>query len=85
MDGAWKMISDFVSLTQENGYFQSQRQKQLRSWFTKIIDEMLHRSLFDSPKMKSELQRMEQAVEQKQISPYEAGKRILEEFKREMK
>lgn len=84
MEGAWKMINDFVSLTQKNGYFQSQRQKQLRSWFTKIIDEMLHRSLFDSPKMKTELQKLEQAVEQKQISPYEAGKRVLEEFKREV-
>lgn len=84
MEGAWKMINDFVSLTQKNGYFQSQRQKQLRSWFTKIIDELLHRSLFDSPKMKTELQKLEQAVEQKQISPYEAGKRVLEEFKREV-
>src|SRR5690554_1800448 len=85
MDGAWQMITEFVTLTQKNGYFQLQRQQQLKSWFSKIIDEMLHRSLFDSPKMKSELLKLESQVEQKLISPYEAGKRVLEVFKGEVK
>jgi len=84
MEGAWQMIQDYLSLVKANHYFEKQRQEQLTGWFTKIIDEMLHRSLFDSPKMKAELQRLEQAVEQKQISPYEAGKRVLEVFKGEI-
>ncbi len=84
MDGAWQMVQDFVSQTQGNGFFAKQRQRQLRSWFIKTIDELLHRSLFSSENLKAKLRELENQVEQKQISPYEAAKVIFEAFKREL-
>ncbi|MEQ8907961.1 MAG: methylmalonyl Co-A mutase-associated GTPase MeaB [Vicingaceae bacterium] len=84
MDGAWQMVQDFVDHTQANGFFEKQRQKQLRSWFIKTIDELLHRSLFSSENLKSKLRELEQQVEQKEISPYEAAKVIFEAFKKEV-
>jgi LAO/AO transport system kinase len=85
MDGAWEIIKEYVAFTKENGFFQKQRQRQLRSWFIKTIDELLHRSLFSSKNLKAKLRKLEVQVEQKQISPYEAAKVIFEEFKRELK
>ncbi len=84
MDMAWQMIQDFKSTTLESGFFERQRQKQLRSWFIKTIDELLRRSLFSSENLKSKLQELELQVEQKEISPYEAAKVIFEAFKQEI-
>lgn len=84
MDGAWQMVQNFVDHTKGNGFFEKQRQKQLRSWFIKTIDELLHRSLFSSENLKSKLRELEQQVEQKKISPYAAAKVIFEAFKREV-
>lgn len=81
MDGAWVVIEEYVKSTTKNNYFDTQRRRQLRSWFRKTIDELMHRSLFEAPKVKKELLHLENQVEQKQISPYEAGKMVLEVFK----
>jgi len=78
MDGAWSIINEYVKLTSENGFFEKQRSRQLRSWFRKSIDELIKNSLFTSPKLKSKIQELEKAVSQKQISPYEAAKEVME-------
>src|SRR5690554_1721920 len=78
MDGAWNIIDEYVKLTTNNGFFEKQRSRQLRSWFRKSIDELIKNSLFTSPKLKSKIQELEKAVSQKQISPYEAAKEVME-------
>ena len=85
MDGAWKLIDDYRTQTKSNGFFDAQRKQQLKSWFLKSIDELLHRSLFKSSGIKNILSTLEKQVVEKQISPSEAAEKVFEEFKGNLK
>jgi len=81
MEGAWEMIKNYEEKTKNNDFFNSQRRQQLKSWFFKSIDDLLHRSLFESPDLKSTLKKLETQVLEKLISPAEAAEKLFEEFK----
>lgn len=78
MDVAWQIVDEYVKLTLENGFLQLQRRRQLRSWFRKTIDELIKSNLFSAPKIKSKIQELEEAVEEKRISSYEAAEEVIE-------
>ena len=62
MEGAWDMIKNYEEKTKNNDFFNSQRRQQLKSWFFKSIDDLLHRSLFESADLKNTLKKLETQV-----------------------
>jgi len=82
MEGAWELIKEYEEKTKENGFFNKQRQEQLKSWFFKSIDDLLHRSLFESADLKNTLNKLETKVLEKLISPAEAAEKVFEAFKK---
>tara|TARA_R110002096_G_scaffold352864_2_gene546007 strand:+ start:1942 stop:2964 length:1023 start_codon:yes stop_codon:yes gene_type:complete len=85
MDSAWKMVQDYITHTKDNGFFEKQRKKQLRFWFLKTIDELMHNSFYNSASLKGHLKELESKVEAKSISPFEAASEIFEAFKKSIK
>ena len=78
LDKAWELIDQYISLTKENHFFEQQRQHQLRLWFLKSIDQLIHHSLFASSSLKTTMNRLENEVAQKTISPTEAAEKVFE-------
>src|SRR5690554_597737 len=80
MDGAWDLVRQYAELTQKNGYFNLQRNRQLKSWFRKTIDGLIKNTLFKASGIQNKLLELEEAVEKKSISPYEAAEKMMEEI-----
>lgn len=81
LEKAWILVDSFITLTKENGYFEKQRQEQLKAWFQKSIQEQVNLRLFGNKGIKEKIFKLEQQVEQRSISPTEAAEQVFEEFK----
>jgi LAO/AO transport system kinase len=82
LDKAWQLIDDYIQLTKENNYFQSQRKSQLNAWFKKGIQERLNLALFGNERINAFIRELETQVIEKQVSPTEAAEQVFEEFKK---
>ena len=81
LEEAWKMIKEYKAFTSKNGFFESQRQIQLSSWFKRSVNDFLKMELLESNLMKELLSELESQVVKKTISPYEAAEKVIKEFK----
>ena len=82
LEKAWSLIENYLNITQQNGYFEKQRQGQLKAWFNKSIQEQVNVRLFGNTAVKEKISLLEQQVEQRNISPTEAAEQVFEEFLR---
>jgi LAO/AO transport system kinase len=77
----WEMVTEFLVLTKQNGYFESKRTKQNKEWLKKSITELLLHDFFASNKVKSSIKTMEQRIEHQQLSPFDAAIQLIELYK----
>ncbi len=73
-------INEFVSLTKQNGYFESNRKNQDLSLFELNIKNSLVDTFFQDKNMKSLYEKYRQKITSKEISPYEAADEILKTY-----
>jgi LAO/AO transport system kinase len=77
----WQMISEFLTLTRKNGYFEAKRAEQNKEWLKKSITDLLLQDFFTSAKVKSSIKKMEQSIANQRISPLDAAIQLIELYR----
>ncbi len=76
----WNTISEYVTLTHSNGYFQEKRNEQNQYWMMETINEQLKKHFFSHPKIIPALAQQKKAVALNEISPFAAAMALLETY-----
>lgn len=81
----WGLISHYFTLTKSNSHFEKLRTTQNKHWVIETIDNNLKQQFYKNPKTKSLLNSVLLKVENNELSPFEAARIVLEDFKKEQK
>ncbi len=73
----WELISEYLSLTQDNGYFQQKRKDQNKFWLLQTIESNLKSNFYNHPKVKLELEKQLQLLNKNKTTPFEAAHILL--------
>ena len=71
------MISDYMSLTKENSYFDKKRNEQNKFWLLSTIEQQLKTNIYQNLKVKEALQEEINNLENGKTTPFNAAKRLL--------
>lgn len=77
IDDVWQIIEQYQKLTSKNGYFNNNRNQQNKFWLLQTIEEQLKFGFYNHQKVKAELPKQLQAIENKKVTPFEAAKILL--------
>lgn len=72
------MITDYISLTKENKYFDIKRNEQNKYWLLSTINQQLKDRFYQNPKVKNALEKEIKDLENGKTTPFNAAKRLLE-------
>lgn len=78
IDDVWHMICEYQDLAVENGAFEGKRARQNKDWMKKLIHELLELTLNKNPEIKQTMPKLQQAVLNHEITPYNAAKKIID-------
>ena len=81
----WKLIEDYLNLTENNKSFQKKRKSQNKYWFLQAVERLLTQGFYQDPKVKKELLAMTRKVEANKISPFRAAEDLLNAYTRQLK
>jgi LAO/AO transport system kinase len=73
----WEMVSEYISFTLNNNYFDERRAQQSKYWMYESINQSLKNSFFSHPDIKKELKKYEDWVLSEKISSFVAAKELL--------
>jgi len=76
----WKLIEDFQSFTQANGFFHQQRQQQARYWLHESIQQFLREQFYQHPQVAALLDEKEAEVLTQKQSPFHAAEDLVRAF-----
>jgi LAO/AO transport system kinase len=74
----WDMMKDYEKKAKNKGAFEEKRALQNSQWLNKLIHEMLELRLKQNNQVKEERPKLEQAVLNSEITPYNAAKKIID-------
>ena len=74
----WAMIEQYQERAHEKGAFDNKRAQQNSQWLNKLIHEMLEMRLKNNSNVKIELPKLQSAVLNSEITPYNAAKKIID-------
>lgn len=74
----WKNVLDYISVTKNNGYFNSKRNEQSKHWMHESIYEFLHDEFYLNSKVEKALPSVEKDVLKQKISAFAAAQKLLE-------
>jgi LAO/AO transport system kinase len=80
MEEIWASINDYISMTKNNGFFQSNRQEQTKFWMYETINETLQNSFYSNPQICRLLKDYEHKVATDGISSFVAAKELLNKY-----
>ena len=75
-----EQIQQYFQLTKANGFFAKNRTKQTKYWLTSSIQQGLQDAFFKNKTMQEELTKVEQAVLENRLSPFQGATTLLETF-----
>ncbi len=81
IDNIWKFIEEYITETKENGFFQEKRNRQARNWMYETIQNRLMEEFYNDPKVKKELNSIEQKVLDGEMSSFKAAQLLLNLFR----
>ena len=76
----WEMITNYCQFTQQNGFFEQHRRKQLQDRFKNFVEDGLLDNFYSSNIVNEQTNNYLQQISDKKISPYMAGKYVLEHY-----
>ncbi|EAR01035.1 methylmalonyl Co-A mutase-associated GTPase MeaB [Maribacter sp. HTCC2170] len=82
IDTVWNEIEKYKQLVDENGYFETNRNKQQIQWMYNNINEELKQLFYGSKNITNQLATLESDIVSSKISPVKAAQLIIEEFKK---
>jgi LAO/AO transport system kinase len=74
----WELIQEYILLTSNNKYFQKKRTEQNKFWLIQTIEIRLKSNFFNNEKIKTELKKQLQLIEDNKITPFAAADYLLE-------
>ena len=77
IDHIWSVISDYISETSENGYFQQKRKEQNKFWLIQTIEQRLKSDFFGNPSVAKELEKQLKLLDLGKTTPFEAAAILL--------
>ena len=72
-----EMISDYISLTKKNNYFNTKRNEQNKYWLLATINQQLKDNFYNNPLIKEALKQEMKNLENLKTTPFNAAKRLL--------
>jgi len=78
IDQVWNTVESFLSVTQENGYFDLHRAQQNQFWMLETINERLKNRFYQDAEITKLLETKKAAVLEHRLSPFEAAQELLE-------
>lgn len=78
IEDIWQMVQKYIDTTKKNGYFQSNRNRQARHWMYESINNRLKDMFYNNPKVKKNLDEIEQKVLDGEMSSFKAAQKLLE-------
>ena len=76
----WETILKFLELTKTNNYFFEKRKEQNQYWMLETINEQLKTNFFNHAEIQKLLEENKKAVQNSEISPFEAAQILLEKY-----
>jgi len=73
----WELISEYITTTKENGYFQEKRKEQNKFWLLQTIESTLKSDFYNHPKVKLELEKQLRLLSGNKTTPFEAAEILL--------
>ena len=73
----WETITGFRKQTEQNGYFQLNRNAQAKYWMYESIEEQLKSCFYNDSKIKSTIQSVEEDVINARLTSFEAARHLL--------
>ena len=77
IDIVWQIIVEYLQLTKSNNYFTNKRNEQNKFWLIETINEKLKSQFYSNNKVKIELNKQLEKIENNKITPFEAAKLLL--------
>lgn len=76
----WKLILKYKDQTISSGFFERQRSAQKAQWFTEYFQQLLLNEFRMNAQMETRLRELSASVEEENVSPYAAAKKMLQEY-----
>lgn len=76
----WDIITSYLKLTTENGYFQTKRAEQNQYWLLETINDKLKTHFYNHKEVQQLLTANKKAVLESEISPFAAATILLEKY-----
>jgi len=73
----WEMVSEYVSFTVKNNYFDERRMQQSKYWMYETINENLKNSFYNHSEIKKLLKKYEDSVLNEKMSSFVAANNLL--------
>lgn len=80
IDQIWNLVSEFIKLTKDNGYFLKQRTNQNLEWMHSLIKERIINNFYSNPKFEEEIKKVELNLLEGEIRATAAAEKILNKF-----
>lgn len=77
IDKIWGIISDYVTLTKDNQFFDDNRKEQNKFWLIQTIEEQLKNDFFNNTEIKIALAKQLQLIEDNKTTPFVAADYLL--------
>lgn len=74
----WQLIDNYVKLTKNNNYFETNRRSQNKYWLENTIKEQLHTHFKNQAKIKTALKKQLDAVSKNKTTAFLAAQKLLE-------
>lgn len=80
IDGVWQMISDFIMVTKENGYYEKKRLDQAVQIMHESIEGQLKSHFYNNESVRNLLPVIEQAIQEQKMSSYIGAIQLFEAY-----
>jgi LAO/AO transport system kinase len=81
IDGIWDLIKKYQDFTQQNGFFEQNRQNQNLHWLHEAIQQGLQAAFYNHDDIKKQLTTIESLVSEGKKAPLKAAEELLTIFK----
>ncbi|MEM6516081.1 MAG: methylmalonyl Co-A mutase-associated GTPase MeaB [Bacteroidota bacterium] len=77
INDVWQLVEGYLSVVNDNGYFNSNRNEQNKFWLLQTIEDRLKSDFFNTPKIKTELDKQLKMIEAGKTTPFAAAEYLL--------
>lgn len=77
IDTIWDIITEYISITSANNYFDTKRNEQNKFWLLQTIEEQLKHDFFNHSTIKAELNKQLALIEANKTTPFAAADYLL--------